>query len=214
MNENETGQTDQEKGQEKGQPRLLGLAAPAGTGKSSLAHAILQVQPDARTYSLAWPLKQAAMTLYGLTREQVEDPGTKEKPVEGLDLTPRYILQKLGTEVCRQIKQDTLTWNLERRIAADRRQGFNSMAIIDDIRFDNEADFTVQASGMAVLLTRQGFTPPAASHATEQGIRIPKDPRYMTYEIRWCRDEKEYRQEAARFIQALRQAWQEAAGQK
>jgi hypothetical protein len=115
---------------------IVGLMGPAGSGKSSVA-AYLSARYGARRYSLASPLKEIARRALGFTDEQLY--GTQEQK-EAIDprygFSPRWFLQKLGTEGCRAVLGDDV-WT---RACLDAiRRDAPMLAVIEDVRFANEA---------------------------------------------------------------------------
>ncbi len=79
-------------------------------------------------------------------RERV-DPWWSHK--FGYEVTPRLILQKMGTEACRHGIADNI-WiaALEKRI-----HGYENV-VITDVRFPNEIDFIKNANGVIVRVQR------------------------------------------------------------
>jgi hypothetical protein len=71
----------------------------------------------------------------------------------GYEVTPRLILQKFGTEACRNGIADNI-W-----IAAleKRMQGYQDV-VISDVRFPNEIDF-VRSVGGVIIRVRRGEDP-------------------------------------------------------
>ena len=102
--------------------------------------------------SFAGPLKEAAAIIY----PQVGDDFISEKKDEvndELGITPRYILQKLGTEVGRGIHEDTWVLNMIDRI--NRNTGLGLHTVVDDVRFPNE----VEVCDYLVHISRPGCEP-------------------------------------------------------
>ncbi len=132
--------------------RLIGLAGLAGSGKSTAAKCLVE-QYRFERYRMAGPLKAMARS-FGLTAQQI-DGDQKEVPIEWLDgVTPRHIMQTLGTEWGRNlIHRDLWTRIAERNIKvhleAPKSDGIfpGSDVVIDDIRFENEVEMIHRLGG-------------------------------------------------------------------
>ena len=108
---------------------VIGIAGKRRSGKSE-ASKVLQGM-GWQSYSFATPLKQTAKYLWGLTDEQVYGD-EKDVVISKYGITPRRMLQVLGTEVTNQIWKDTWVDILPREIQDE------SLVVIDDIRFPKE----------------------------------------------------------------------------
>lgn len=116
---------------------IIGLLGPAGAGKSSVAKYLAEKR-GAQTYSLARPLKEIARRALQFSEEQLYGTQAQKEAID-----PRYgfscrtFLQKLGTEGCRAVLGDDVwTRACLRQITIDGP----AIAVIDDVRFVNEAD--------------------------------------------------------------------------
>ena len=150
---------------------LVGLAGPAGAGKSTVAQALCGLQrsmhlPEFKRLRFAGPLKDMLLAL-GLTREQV-DGADKETPCRLLGgRTPRWAMQTLGTEWGRACIDPDL-WVRATMLQAERELIAGYGVVIDDVRFDNEAA-AIAKLGIVVQLSRHG-TQASAEHASEAGV--------------------------------------------
>jgi len=171
--------------------RIIGIRGEKFSGKSALAAELLRcVEPGEIALEVAFadPLKDAAMRIYGLTEAQVHDPRLKETPVARLatpefpvGLTPRVILQRLGTEVGRFIAQDTWVWAWQSTVARCALPmpmcGGQACALVvtPDVRFPNEAAAIRAAGGQLVRIVRPGRQS-TDTHASEtEAASIPVD---------------------------------------
>ncbi len=116
--------------------QIIGLLGAAGSGKSTIASHLAESY-GAKRYSLAGLLKQIAASTLDFEPEQVY--GTQEQK-ETVDprygFTPRWFLQRLGTEGVRQhLGIDFWTEQTIARIRIDAPR----IAVIEDVRFVNEA---------------------------------------------------------------------------
>lgn len=142
---------------------IIGLVGYIGSGKGTVGDILVQ-QHGYYRFAFADALKDAVATIFtwprGLLegdtessrqwREQV-DPWWSERL--GYEVTPRLILQKFGTEACRNGIADNI-WiaALEKRI-----RGYEDV-VISDVRFPNEIDF-VRSVGGKVFRVKRGEEP-------------------------------------------------------
>jgi len=145
-------------------PHLIGLTGKAGSGKSA-ASSVLTNAGWVRV-KMAGPLKDMLRAI-GLTDEHIEGD-LKEVPCELLGgKTPRHAMITLGTEWGRDMIDGNIWINIAaERIATLLTAGFN--VVVDDIRFDNEADTIRNLGGVVVGLHRE--TDIAIEHKSENGV--------------------------------------------
>lgn len=139
-------------------PRLIGLYSPRmQSGKSTVAEH-LQLNHNFKRISFAEPLKQMVrgmlfeLTGSGTTADNMVYFHQKEDKIDDLGVTPRWIMQTLGTEWGRDLIHPDL-W-IKIAMAKVRRllsQGFS--VVIDDMRFPNEYR-AVKELGQAWIIMR------------------------------------------------------------
>lgn len=137
---------------------IVGLVGFIGSGKGTAGRMLKEVgfQP----LSFASGVKDIASVMFNWRRDLLEgDNDTsrhwREQPDEfwsskfGRNFTPREALQKLGTEVGRDIF-DTNFWvhRLEQHISSDQNY------VITDCRFQNEIDFIHKHNGVLIEIER------------------------------------------------------------
>lgn len=115
---------------------IIALMGPAGSGKSTAADYLVERYGAVR-YSFAGPLKEVAMRTLSFTREQLwGTQAQKEADDPRYGFSPRWFLQRLGTEGCRAVFGENF-W-IDQCIAKILRET-PVLAVIDDARFVNEA---------------------------------------------------------------------------
>lgn len=123
------------------------LGHKARSGKDTLAHEMI-VREGYYRFAFADKLKSLSKDLFNLTDEQVygslkESPDERYKLEDGSYLTPRIIVQKMGTEVGRNIYK-----NIWAEYVAYKISKFpSSKFVITDFRFPNEYDAIKQICG-------------------------------------------------------------------
>jgi len=151
---------------------LIGLAGPARSGKSTAATYIEQ-QFGFAQYAFAQPLKEALRGMLNLSDRELEGD-LKEEALTDIGLSPRQLMQTLGTEWGRQHGgRDFWLRVAERRLAHIEDalpHAFNGY-VISDVRFENEAAW-VRARGGVILHIHRPDAPQVASHSSEHGIAI------------------------------------------
>jgi hypothetical protein len=134
--------------------RLIGFGGPAEHGKSScvtLAEELLVNQGyHVRIISFADRLKAACKIMFRLTDKDLNHSVSKATVKSHLGTTPREVMQKFGTEVCRDtipryVMGDILkeeggiwTWNVERDILEMEHEDPDTIILIPDLRFESE----------------------------------------------------------------------------
>lgn len=130
---------------------LLGLLARSGHGKTTVARH-LGATLGAETRSLAGPLKRAVQKVFGFSHAQVWGTQAEKEAVDPrYGVSPRWLLQRLGTEGLRQefgddIHLRALLAGLRREEAARPAGSPPRLYVVDDVRFPNDARF-VAAGG-------------------------------------------------------------------
>jgi hypothetical protein len=148
---------------------LIGLAGAAGAGKDTVAEHLVNRHGFVRM-ALADPLYEMLSHLTGLPAGHLMRRDVKEAPLGWLGVSPRRMLQTLGTEWGRGLIDDDI-WikHLLRRIDAS-----GSPVAVSDVRFDNEAAAIRGRGGIIVEVVRpeplSGVSSEARNHSSESGI--------------------------------------------
>ena len=138
---------------------IIGLVGFIGAGKGTVRD-ILVREYGYHGFAFADALKDAVATIFTWPRGLLEGDSNASRAFRervdpwwshklGYEVTPRLILQKMGTEACRHGIADNI-WiaALEKRI-----HGYDDV-VISDCRFPNEIDFIRSAGGMIVRVKR------------------------------------------------------------
>jgi len=161
--------------------RIIGITGKKGHGKSSLAGEIRTELASrsrrAKVFSFATRLKEAARISFGLSNEQINGTlGQKEEIDPRWGMSPRTILQLFGTEVARTI--DSNVWvkavdrDIQRWLADMSTYDMGTaIAIIDDVRYKNEAEY-VGMHGILARVVRPSF---GTGHGEEHTSETEQD---------------------------------------
>lgn len=150
-------------------PRVIGIAGPARCGKDTTADLLLKRCPTYRKASFADPIKEMLKAGLGLTDDQLWGDN-KEAIDPRYDVSPRYMMQTLGTEWGRSLINSEI-WVL----AMEEQIGDG--IIIPDVRFPNEAAF-VRKWGVLIHVTGRGGID--GEHISEAGIECEACDRVVT----------------------------------
>ena len=146
---------------------IISFSGPIGAGKNAAAQYLVD-QHGFTALSFAGKLKDAVSVIFGWDRELLEGT-TDESRVwrEQVDpwwsqrlniphLTPRWILQHVGTEVWRNHFHSDI-W-----LAALERELLNTPGdvVVTDARFSNELEVLRSLGAVTVLITKPGEKPP------------------------------------------------------
>jgi hypothetical protein len=145
-------------------PHLVGITGRAGSGKSAASDAL--VEAGWVRMKFASPLKDMLRAI-GLTDQHIEGD-LKEVPCDLLcGQTPRHAMITLGTEWGREMIGGNFWMNIAaNRIATAMAAGIN--VVVDDVRFDNEADLIRRLGGVVLGLERDNVL--AIDHKSEAGV--------------------------------------------
>ncbi|RMG24170.1 MAG: hypothetical protein D6732_24030 [Methanobacteriota archaeon] len=154
----------------------IGFTGPAGSGKNTAASFMADYLTSKGfvvvEMSFAEALKKGASEFFGLPMSVFHDRERKESVDPYWGISPRRMLQILGTEVARTHFGEDF-W-IRRLVKEIQSQGIDNNAdfiLITDVRFDNEADFIRENGGRIVFLRREGVLQgQSANHASEAGV--------------------------------------------
>lgn len=150
---------------------ILGISGLMGSGKSTAADVL--VKAGWHRVKFAGPLKAMIESLYigaGLSASEIArkiEGDLKEVPCDILGgKTPRYAMQTLGSEWGRDLIDRDL-WIGVAAARAVQLMALGHSVVIDDVRFENEAE-TIRNLGGLILEIRRGDR--QVGHASECGV--------------------------------------------
>lgn len=149
---------------------IIGVCGFIGSGKDTIADYLVNIH-EFRRESFANTLKDAVSSVFGWQRDMLEgrskssrvwrdqiDPWWSQRL--GMDITPRWVLQYWGTEVCRRGFHDDI-WiaSLENKLRHSQDD-----VVISDCRFPNEIK-AIRDQGGHVIRVVRGPEPDWFEHA-------------------------------------------------
>ncbi|MDA9207350.1 hypothetical protein N9O61_00550 [Octadecabacter sp.] len=143
---------------------LVGFSGRQGSGKTTLSELLVR-EYGFSAVSVASPIKEMLLSL-GLSRDEVFG-SSKEDACELLcGKTPRHAMRTLGTEWGRKLIGPSLWTNVWRNRVGTAL--VNGKVIVDDIRFDDEADVIKKFGGTVIEIVREQAD--TVEHISESGI--------------------------------------------
>lgn len=152
---------------------LVGLAGPAGVGKTTIANLLVKYMGFERL-AYADPLKWSLVSLTGLPIQHFTDPKLKESAIPELGKSPRQLMQLFGTEFVRgMVYDDFWVWRMSERLPY--KMDYKNV-VIDDCRFENETALVRERGGQVIHLERNFESPTIhTSHESEQSLKVHED---------------------------------------
>lgn len=143
--------------------KIIAFAGPAGAGKDTAVD-FLKCSYENRMkidcFSFAGPLKEGVRKMWDFSDEQLY--GDQKEVVDPRwNVTPREILQWMGTDVVRSKQPDHWLKLMETKI----KNSTADLILISDVRFENERDLIMSLDGHVVKLVRPGFG--SGEHSSE-----------------------------------------------
>lgn len=135
--------------------KIVGIVGKKNAGKSTVASLLVQ-KYDYHEFAFADPLKKILEVLFFLEPQHLHDPNAKEQMIEDLRVSPRRLMQQIGTDLYRDrlvqvlpeldLKGHTFwIWHMQQRIQRYVRSlegtGKKPRIVISDVRFDDELKF-------------------------------------------------------------------------
>lgn len=144
---------------------IIGLAGRARSGKDTVASFIIAARGGYR-YGFADPIR-AMLKPIGVDMDNPYWNAHKEEVIPALGVSPRKLMQTLGTEWGRNLINPELWLILARQRLLNRGPGM----IVADVRFENEAAWVRKCGGLIVHVIRRDATA-VEEHSSESGIEV------------------------------------------
>lgn len=161
---------------------LIGFMAKKQHGKDTAADYLVQ-KYDYSKLSFADPLKEGCRQLFGFNDEQLYG-GKKEEIDPFWGISPRTVLQFVGTDLCRREMDRIIPgigngfWvsSLKKKYIDMKKSNPNVKVVVSDVRFQNEVDAIHELGGTVVKVERTGFGEnDKDNHESEKNIDLIND---------------------------------------
>ena len=147
--------------------RLIGITGLAHVGKDTFASYLKKHHNQIEIESFATPIKKIMMNYFGFTQEQVYNQTLKETEDAFWNITPRKLMQLIGTDMFRkQFRYDVWVKVFEKKFLNNP----NTFFTLADIRFDNEAQMIIDNGGIIIKIERDCERIQTSCHESEKGI--------------------------------------------
>lgn len=146
--------------------KIVAFTGRAGSGKDTAANYLVS-QFGFVKISFADPLRQVGKIVFGLTDAEMTDRVLKEQPLDRYPcLTPRVILQRIGTEAFRNNFPGVWVEAFKREAARYDR------VVVADCRFEDEEQAVHELGGSVYRVkgVNSPFQTVSSGHASEQFI--------------------------------------------
>lgn len=154
--------------------RLIGLSGRKRSGKDSIGH-YLESEHGYTIDYFAKPLKEAVRNIFYWSKAHTDGPTDEGEPdlKEAIDpfwgLSPRFVMQRFGTEVGRQIDVEVWVKSLQLRVQRGLDSGHVQYAITD-VRFPNEAELIRRLGGQVWRVERPSLPVSTDMHSSETSL--------------------------------------------
>jgi hypothetical protein len=132
--------------------KIIALAGAKTVGKTTMAESLNSFLHNSEIMSFATPIKDMLIAM-GVPNDSVKGD-KKEVIIQEIGQSGRDLMQSLGTEWGRKtVDQNIWVYALHKKILKSKKDTI----IIDDCRFENEAQWVKACGGIVFQLTRDGI---------------------------------------------------------
>jgi hypothetical protein len=132
--------------------KIIALTGAKTVGKTTIAKAVQAWAIDSKIVSFATPIKEMLWQM-GIPYEALNGKD-KEAIIPELGKSSRELMQSLGTEWGRDlINRNIWVFAMQKQIERTKEE----IIIIDDLRFENEANWVLTRGGKIIKLQRDGI---------------------------------------------------------
>lgn len=137
---------------------VVGMCGNMGTGKDSALNFLMKF-PELKCVKFAFadPIREIGK-IFGFTMEQMTRRDLKEALDDFWNVSPRWFMQRVGTEMFRKQWRDDVWIALAHKRICDLILKNPRVIFISDVRFPNEAEFIHSIGGLVVRVQRDGFS--------------------------------------------------------
>lgn len=156
--------------------KIIAFAGRKQSGKTTCSEFVvkyfngaLEAINGAKIYNFADPLKKdICMNILGLSYDQcygedINKNATTDLEWDGNKLTAREVMQFVGTDIFRKMKNDVWAGATIKKITQEKPR----LAVIADCRFPNEVEAVKDTGGLVIKLTRNPYH---SNHSSETAL--------------------------------------------
>lgn len=155
-------------------PMVIGLIGNAGSGKSTLANRLSTEISSREPYfmgrirrvSFSTPVKNIVAYAFGLSPQVLDEYKNKPLPVWPY-VTTRELFQQVGTDMFRDKYPDIWVNFLLKSLHEGVEWPNNFIVIVDDVRFENEAEAIKKIGGLLIKIETRLPEFPVYKHSSE-----------------------------------------------
>jgi len=159
---------------------VIGLLGKKHVGKDTFADYLVQEYGFIKL-TLAKPLKDICQILFDFSHEQLYDDKLKEIVDPRWGVSPRVLMQYIGTDILRNdisriINVGSQFWIKKLRFKCINvlKKNPNAHIVISDLRFDNECDLAHEFNGTVIKINRKDYNI-IDGHESEKNIDLVKN---------------------------------------
>jgi hypothetical protein len=139
---------------------IIGICGLKGSGKNTIGD-YLKDKYNFKLLSFAGILKDVISIIFGWDRNMLEGITEEDRKIRetkdewwskrlGIDCTPRWVMQNLGTDVIRKYFNDNI-WIY----AMEKEMEKYENVVITDVRFTNEIEFLLSKNALLIYVERE-----------------------------------------------------------
>jgi len=160
------------KSSQKRKQVIIGVCGHKQHGKDTIANYFTLYRSHYIQLAFADPLKDAIKVLFDVSDEQLYNPKEKEVVDPRWNVTPRQMMQKLGTFIRNDFSEDFFVNHLAMRCFGISR------ICVSDVRRQNEANFIKERGGIIIKVFRPGMED-SDTHESETDIENIKEDYFV-----------------------------------
>lgn len=127
---------------------LIGVIGFKKSGKDTFADYLVS-QYGFKKYAFADPVKDICQVMFQLEQQQLHDPDKKEMIDPRWMMSPRQMMQKIGTDMVRtMLGDDFWVHHMDLKVCKEKAQRI----VISDVRFINEAKWIKDNHGVLIRI--------------------------------------------------------------
>lgn len=157
-------------------PSIIGITGRKFNGKDTVGNILIEKYGYTRI-AFADPLKRACEAIFHFTNEQLYG-SEKEKLDDFWKVTPRTVMQFVGTEMFREqihkiipnVGDNIWIKSIEKEIKNTLEINKNAKFVVTDVRFNNECEVIKTWGGKVIRVTRPSINNTLDMHESELNI--------------------------------------------